>query len=244
MNRARRTYHSGETTDLDLVVRTVVARAPMRPVGLAGISLGGNVLLKWLGERGDTIPTQVRGAVAVSTPCDLGASADRIERGVSRLYQWNFIRKLRRKALDKLVEYPDVADPARVAAARTFRDFDGCFTAPLHGFRDAEDYYAQCSSMQYLARIRTRTLLLSARDDPLLPDSITDEVARRAAGNQWLEVEQHDHGGHVGFVGGPPWRPMYYVERRVEEYLRSCLPQSVAARSASHGGTTLPAPHS
>lgn len=236
MNRARRTYHSGETTDLDFVVRTLAAEHPGRPIGLAGVSLGGNVLLKWLGEQGAGAPAEVCGAVAVSVPCDLSASADRIDEGFSRLYQWNFVRKLREKALLKLADYPDVAHPARVEVVRSIREFDDVFTAPLHGFRDAADYYARSSSLPYLTRIRRPTLLVTARDDPFFPESMTAEVERRGATNPDLVVEVHDRGGHVGFVEGPPWRPSYYVERRVMQFLSAVLPVQPAARAA------LPAP--
>jgi hypothetical protein len=240
MNCARRTYHSGETSDLDFVVRAVADAAPSRPVGIAGVSLGGNVLLKWLGEHGDAVPGAVCGAVAVSTPCDLGASADRIDQGFSRVYQWNFIRKLRGKALAKLQDFPDVADPERVATARTFREFDGVFTAPLHGFLDADDYYARSSSLSYLGGIRRRTLILSALDDPLLPASMVDQLAQAASANPCLDLELHERGGHVGFVEGPPWRPAYYLERRVLDFLWSCLPTVAAAGPGLTERPTLP----
>jgi predicted alpha/beta-fold hydrolase len=244
MNRARRTYHSGETTDLEFVVRALVEAAPGRPIGLAGVSLGGNVLLKWLGEQGDAIPAEVRGAVAVSTPCDLGGSASRIDRGFSRLYQWNFVRKLRRKALQKLVDFPDVADPGRIATARTFREFDGLFTAPLHGFLDADDYYAKSSSLAFLPRIRRPTLILSSRDDPLLPDSMIADIELAASDNPCLDLELHARGGHVGFVEGPPWRPSYYIERRVVAFLRSCLLKDDSGNGGNCARSTLPVPQS
>jgi predicted alpha/beta-fold hydrolase len=244
MNRARRTYHSGETTDLEFVTRGLVEAAPGRPIGLAGVSLGGNVLLKWLGEQGDSIPAEVRGAVAVSTPCDLSGSATRIDRGFSRVYQWNFVRKLRRKALQKLLDFPDVADPGRIATARTFREFDGLFTAPLHGFRDADDYYAKSSSLAFLPHIRRPTLILSSRDDPLLPDSMIADIEFAARENPSLDLELHARGGHVGFVGGPPWRPSYYIERRVVSFLRSCLPQRDPGNAGDGARSTLPAPQS
>lgn len=224
MNRARRTYHSGETTDLDLVVRALIAERPGRPIGLAGVSLGGNVLLKWLGEQGAEAPAEVRGAVAISTPCNLSASADRIDEGFSRLYQWNFVRKLREKALRKLADFPDVASASRVALIRSIREFDDTFTAPLHGFRDAADYYSRSSSLQFLPRIRRPTLLLTALDDPFFPASMTAEVVRVGQLNPHLTVEVHERGGHVGFVGGSPWKPSYYVERRVRQFLDGTLP--------------------
>jgi len=228
LNRARRTYHSGETSDLDFVVHRLLAAYPARPIGLAGISLGANVMLKWLGEHPERVDPRIAAAVAVSTPFDLTRSSERINSGFSRLYQWNFVRKLRRKALAKLRDYPDIAAADPIAAATTIRQFDDRFTAPLHGFRDAADYYERSSSLRLLHRIRTRTLLLSARDDPFHPAEVLDEVMTIAAMNPCLELEFHERGGHVGFVEGPPWRPRYYLEWRVLDFLSRALQSPTA----------------
>lgn len=223
MNAARRTYHSGETTDLDLVIRRAILEDPARPIGLVGISLGGNVMLKWLGEQSDNAPEQVRAAVAVSTPYDLARSSRAINAGFARLYQWNFLRSLKRKALLKLAQHADVATPAGLGAVRTMWEFDDQFTAPLHGFKDAADYYAQSSSIRFLSRIRRPTLLLSAQDDPFHTQEVLRDVERISAVNPFLETEFHRRGGHVGFVGGAPWRPRYYVEGRVGSFLTEYL---------------------
>ena len=183
MNRARRTYHSGETTDLELIVETMIRRDPDTQVGMVGISLGGNVMLKWLGLRGDGVPTQVRAAVAVSTPYDLAKSSKAIDSGFARLYQWNFLRSLRRKAGLKLAQYPDICSAETLDALATMWEFDDRFTAPLHGFRNAADYYAKSSSIRFLPGIRRPTLLLSAEDDPFHPRELLREVAEIADGN-------------------------------------------------------------
>jgi predicted alpha/beta-fold hydrolase len=201
MNSARRTYHSGETTDLDLVVRRSVLEDPSRPIGLVGVSLGGNVMLKWLGEQGASAPDQVRAAIAVSTPYDLARSSLAINSGFARLYQWNFLRSLKRKARLKLSQHPDVAAPSSLDALETMWEFDDRFTAPLHGFRDAADYYAQSSAIRFLGRIRRPTLLLSARDDPFHSEDVLRDVEEISAANPYLETEFHRRGGHVGFVG-------------------------------------------
>lgn len=219
-NRALRFYHSGETTDLDLVVRTLVAREPDRPVVIAGVSLGGNVLLKWLGERGDDLPPQLRAAATVSVPYDLARGARYIDRGFARLYQAHFLRTLRRKALEKLARFPDAYSADAVARARTLHDFDDAVTAPVHGFRDALDYYAQSSSIRFLARVRLPTLLLSAVDDPFLPPDVLERVRAIAQDNPALRVEFVERGGHAGFISGHvPWRPLYYAEWRVASFL-------------------------
>ena len=223
MNRARRTYHSGETTDLDLVIRRLVAEDPQRAIGLAGISLGGNVLLKWLGEQGESAPPQVRAAIAISTPYDLARSSKAIDTGFGRVYQWNFLRSLKRKAREKLTQHPDVCPPESLDVLSTMWDFDDRFTAPLHGFRDAADYYARSSSIGFLAGIRRPTLLLSAEDDPFHTREVLRDVEAIAASNPFVTTEFHPRGGHVGFVGGAPWKPTYYVESRVGSFLESYL---------------------
>lgn len=223
MNRARRTYHSGETTDLDLIVRRLILEDPTRPIGLAGVSLGGNVMLKWLGEKGDAVPEQVRAAIAVSTPYDLARSSRAIDSGFARLYQWNFLRSLKKKARLKVAEHAEVCSVESLDSLSTMWEFDDRFTAPLHGFRDAADYYARSSSIRFLARIRRPTLLLSARDDPFHPNEVLRDVEDIAAANPYLDVEFHSRGGHVGFVGGTPRHPEYYVESRVGSFLASHL---------------------
>jgi uncharacterized protein len=227
--RARRFYHSGETTDVDLVVRRLAREHPGQPIVVAGVSLGGNVLLKWLGERGNDLPAEVRAAAAVSVPYDLEQGSRQIERGFSRIYTAHFLRTLRRKALAKLAEEPELFAEAPLRAARTLTEFDDAVTAPVHGFASAQDYYTRSSARHFLGGIRRQTLLLSAYDDPFLPREVLDDVAVVAAKNCFLCVEFHGHGGHVGFVAGRvPWRPVYYAEERVIGYLESEL----ALRSA------------
>lgn len=224
LNEQRRFYHSGETSDLAFVVRRLVEEAPDAPLGVVGVSLGGNVLLKWLGERGDHVPDAVRAAAAVSVPFDLGRGARQIDRGFARVYQAHFLRTLRRKALAKLERFPDLFDPAALAAARSLADFDDVVTARVHGFAGADDYYERCSALRFLHGIRRPALLLSAADDPFLPSAVLDEVRAIAASNPALETEFHARGGHVGFVTGAlPWRPAYYAERRVLDFLGAHL---------------------
>lgn len=231
-NRALRLYHSGETEDLDFVVRRLVADDPARLLLIAGVSLGGNVLLKWLGEQGEHAPTQLRSAAAVSVPFDLARGSRHLDRGFSRFYQSHFLRSLRKKALEKSTRYPDAIRPDVVLRARTLYEFDDLVTAPVHGFRDADDYYARSSSLRYLARIRTPTLLLSARDDPFLPREVLDEVRAVARTNAWLHLEFVERGGHVGFISGSlPWRPFYYAEWRATEFLANSLTNPAAIDS-------------
>jgi predicted alpha/beta-fold hydrolase len=233
-NRLLRSYHSGETGDIGYVISRTVASDPDRPLVLAGVSLGGNVMLKWLGEQGDRAKRIVVAAAAISTPYDLALGCRYMERGFSKVYQAHFLRTLRGKAREKSARFPGQVRMAEIDAARTLWDFDDVMTAPTHGFRDAADYYARSSSLGYIAAIRVPTLLLSAVDDPFLPPSVLDDVSERAAGNPSLSLEFPPHGGHVGFVSGSaPWSAGYYAERHAISFLAARLAARVdAARAA------------
>lgn len=216
-NRRPRFYHSGETTDFDFVVRTLHQRDPQRTFIACGASLGGNALLKWLGEQpGQQI---IRAAATISVPYDLGAGATHLERGLGRFYVSGFLRTLKRKVKDVARRFPDTSlDVARAMRARTFREFDDCATAPLHGFVDANDYYARSSSMSFLHRITTPTLCVSAEDDPFLPHEALERA--KALASPAVEFVITQHGGHVGFIAGAvPWRPRYWAEELVIEWL-------------------------
>lgn len=229
LNRTRRFYHSGETTDLAFVVSRLVEAFPRQSLVLAGVSLGGNVLLKYLGEQGVGLPAQIKAAAAVSVPFDLARSSRHINKGFARVYQRHFLRSLRLKAFGKLERFPDLIPRERLAAMRTMHDFDDVITAPLHGFRDADDYYTQSSSLGWIRRISIPTLLLSAVDDPFLPPEVLDQVRAEAGRNPVLELEFPPHGGHAGFISGlNPFRPDYYAERRVCDFLANHLPPDLA----------------
>jgi predicted alpha/beta-fold hydrolase len=218
-NLTRRFYHSGETTDAAFVLDRISREHPTSPLAIAGVSLGGNVLLKLLGERGTDLPPQLKAAAAVSVPFDLSRSSRRINRGFSRFYQRFFIGSLRRKAQEKARRFPDLAPADKIARLRTLEDFDNVVTGPLHGFLDAQDYYRKSSSLPWLERIRIKTLLLSAVDDPMLPPEVLDEVRDVARRNPALHLEFVEKGGHAGFITGSwPWRPFYYGEYRVGEF--------------------------
>ncbi|MEX2179862.1 MAG: alpha/beta fold hydrolase [Gemmatimonadaceae bacterium] len=223
-NLARRFYHSGETTDLAFAFSVLAARSPSSRWLLAGVSLGGNMLLKWLGERGKDIDSRICAAAAVSAPFDLEAGAHEISRGFARVYDRRFLTSLRRKALAKLVRYPDLFDREKLARATSVIEFDDAVTAPVHGFASAHDYYVRSSSVHFLTDIRVPTLLLSARDDPFLPAAALDTAARVAAGNPVITTEVHDHGGHVGFVSGAfPWTAAYYAEARAYRFFDAAM---------------------
>ena len=224
LNRTRRFYHSGETGDLSAVSHALLGADRTAPFFLAGVSLGGNVLLKWLGERGARTDPRVVAAAAVSVPFDLARAAQRIDQGFSRVYQRHFLQSLRAKALAKIDRIPDLASRSRVESARTLYAFDDAVTAPVHGFADADDYYSRSSSLGFLSEIRVPTFLLSAIDDPFLPPDVLHAVERVAADNSKIELEFVQKGGHVGFIAGPnPLRPFYYAEWRVMRFFDRAL---------------------
>lgn len=229
LNRTARLYHSGDSQELDWVVAELVKRDPGAPILPVGVSLGGNVLLKWLGERGSEAPDVVRACAAISTPFDLAAAAAEMSRGMGRLYSRFFLRTLKAKALIKADEYPGRLDREAVRRARNWREYDDAVTAPLHGFRDAEDYWARSSSLFLLDRIRRPVLLIGARDDPFVPaSSLPEEHVGRS---EWLHAEFTSRGGHVGFVSGAlPWRPLYWAEHRAVEFLAAFVPTIRPAR--------------
>jgi predicted alpha/beta-fold hydrolase len=218
-NRRPRLYHSGETTDLDFVLRTLRAREPRTPLLVFGASLGGNVLLKWLGEHPDS--GLVDAASTLSVPYDLGAGSRHLERGLGRLYVGHFRRSLTAKAQHLVRHFDDARarlDMRRVRAARTFIEIDDAATAPLHGFKDAEDYYERSSSIHFVGRVTVPTLCLSAHDDPFLPGWVLPRV--QALASPAIDFRTTTRGGHVGFVTGPlPWRCRYWAEELVVEWL-------------------------
>ncbi len=200
LNRLPRAYHSGDSAEIDWMLRRLADEAGAAPLYAMGVSLGGNALLKWLGERGRAARAVVRAAAAVSAPLDLTAAGDALERGFNRVYTRNFLATMKRKSAAKLARFPGLFDGERVARARTLREFDDLVTAPLHGFRDAADYWARASSKPWLRGIEVRTLVLNATNDPFLPG---EHLPRAAEVAPCVVLELPAAGGHVGFVNGP-----------------------------------------
>jgi predicted alpha/beta-fold hydrolase len=230
-NKRPRLYHSGETTDLDHVARTLAAREPAAPLVAVGVSLGGNVLLKWLGEHPEQ--SVVRAAATISVPYDLDAGARHLTSRLGTLYVRHFLPTLLAKSTHLVGAFPEAAarvDLERARRAQTFHAFDDAATAPLHGFSGADEYYARSSSLGYLERIATPTLCISAEDDPFLPRAVLRLVAERAPAGVELLVTRR--GGHVGFVAGShPRRPEYWAEERAVGWLLdACAPRAGATR--------------
>jgi len=197
-NRLLRSYHSGATEDLAAVVDHVLAGGRYAAVGLVGFSLGGNITLKYLGDLGAEINPRVKCAAAFSVPCDLASSSQALESRANRLYMDRFMVDLRTKIRAKMRMFPGELNGDGLDAIRTFRAFDGAYTAPLHGYRDAEDYWARASSRPVLGRIAIPTLLVNARNDPFLPPGCFPEEEARASA--CFHFEAPVTGGHIGFT--------------------------------------------
>ncbi len=222
-NRLRRSYHAGETSDVAWVVNHVIARYPGDPIFCVGLSLGGNVLLKYVGEQGAALPSDVKAVAAISTPFDLAVSAHAFERGLfNRIYMRRLVRSLKQKTIAKLEQYPDLADRQRLMAVTALAEFDELVTAPVHGFANAAAYWEASTARPWLSSIQRPTLLINAQDDPLLPAQLLprDDVAQ----NRYLTALFPAHGGHLGFLtGGWPGRPVRWAEQQAMAFFEQHL---------------------
>jgi predicted alpha/beta-fold hydrolase len=219
LNRLPRAYHSGDSAEIDWMLRRLAAGV-CAPVYTAGVSLGGNALLKWLGERGEAARAVVRAAAAVSAPVDLTAAGDALERGFNMVYTKNFLITMKRKGAAKLARFPGLFDGARVARSRTLREFDDLVTAPLHGFRDVADYWSRASAKPWLGHIRVPTLVLNARNDPFLP---AGHLPRADEVSADVTLEFPAAGGHVGFVHGPFPGRYDWLPRRLAAFFEEAV---------------------
>ncbi len=220
-NRLPRAYHGGATADVRTVMERLSGERPGRPFAAVGFSIGANMLMKLLGEDQRLVPAGLVATVAISAPFDLERCMHFLDRRsrTRGIYRRQLLRTLRTKALCKLERFPGCipASPAAVRATRTFSAFDELYTAPIHGFPDATDYYRCISGERYLHRIAHPMLILSASDDPFFPRNYVPQAA--IAANARLTLVLTDRGGHCGFVGGPAWSPAYWAEQATVGYL-------------------------
>ena len=215
-NALPRAYHSGDTEEVDWSLRRLKSLAGSAPMHAVGVSLGGNAFAKWLGEKGERAGEIVARAAIVSAPLDLMAAGDALGRGFNLLYARHFLATLKRTAAAKLARHPGLFDAAAVRRARTLREFDNVVTAPLHGFRDTDDYWTRASAKPHLRGIRVPTLILNARDDPFLPAAALPKEHEVA---ETVTLEFPPHGGHVGFVTGPFPGHIEWLPRRILHFL-------------------------
>ena len=214
-NRLQRTYHAGETSDLDFVVNLVKKRFPDVPLMLYGYSLGGNTMLKWLGEKGDH--AGISAAAAVSIPFDLASSTAILDKGFSKIYQKHFVDLMREAATRKFRDLAPLFNPGDLNKIKTLREFDEKVTAPLHGFVNADQYYSESSCKQFLKNICVPTLIMNSLDDPFLerntfpgPKEVSDMV----------ELEFLQNGGHAAFITGSIWKYFSWIETRIPEFFK------------------------
>jgi uncharacterized protein len=200
LNRAPRAYHSGDSAELDWILRRLKPIAGEAPLFAAGVSLGGNVLLKWCGEHGAQAREVIAAAATVSAPMDLRAAGDHLARGFNMAYTWNFLRTLKRRSIAQLERYPALFDKQRLLRSRTMREFDDVVTAPLHGFADTDDYWTRSSSKLLLRHIAVPTLIVHARNDPFMPATA---LATQHEVSSAVRLLYTDTGGHAGFVSPP-----------------------------------------
>ncbi len=215
-NRLARSYHSGDSAEIDWILRRFKEENPRSAICAVGVSVGGNMLLKWLGEQGERAQSIVDRAVSISAPVDLQAAGNVLDRGWRRVvFTRQFLFSLKQKALRKISAHHLRIDPGEMHGVATFRQFDDLYTAPVHGFADADDYWSRASSKPWLKKIRVRCLLINARDDPFLPaDALpsSDEVS------EMVSLEFPDRGGHVGFVAAGFPGDVAWLPRRVLSY--------------------------
>lgn len=216
LNLAPRFYHSGDADEIDWILRRIATHPLARNAShrfAAGVSLGGNALLRWLGTREDDARF-IDAACAISAPLDLAAGGAALSSGINMIYTLSFLRTLKPKCLQKLEQHPGLFDRERMLAARNLFEFDNVVTAPLHGYRDTEDYWHRASAKHVLDAIKVPTLVLNARNDPFLP---ARHLPRRAAAAVILEYPSQ--GGHVGFATGRPPGSLDWLPRRLVRFL-------------------------
>jgi predicted alpha/beta-fold hydrolase len=216
-NRLPRSYHSGESEDAKILFESIRKKYPTNPLHAIGYSLGGNMLLKLLGEYKANSP--LSSAIAISAPMQLESSANRMNRGFSKLYQYRLLYELKKQLKQKYIDHDmekflDLKKE-NIDKINSFWEFDDLYTAPIHGFKNAKDYYQKSSSKQYLKYIKTDTLIIHAKDDPFMGK---DVIPTNNELSKDITFELYPHGGHVGFVSGTIFKPIYWLEERIIEF--------------------------
>ncbi|WP_255518022.1 YheT family hydrolase [Fulvivirga sp. M361] len=219
INRQARFYHHGETQDIELVISHALQTRAYKAVVLIGFSMGGSITLKYLGENAHLVPKEVKTGVAISVPTDLRSSADQFEKAHMAFYRKRFLKKLELKVKVKAQLYPDKIEYLDFSKIRAFRHFDNTYTAPLHGFTDANDFYEKASAQNYIPGIRVPFLLINALNDPFLtPQCFPRSLARD---HPLFHLEIPDYGGHVGFTRYNS--SISYMEMRTYEFAKNML---------------------
>jgi predicted alpha/beta-fold hydrolase len=215
-NRLPRAYHSGDTVEIEWMLQRAREMAGAAPLFAVGVSMGGNALLKWCGERGTDASGIVTAIVAISVPYELAVTGDHLARGINLIYTWNFLRTLKASSRRRLLHFPKLFDGKAMERARNMREFDDAVTAPMHGFKNVDDYWAQASCKGALSGIRVPTLLIHARNDPFMPaaslptvNDVSDQVS----------LDFCAAGGHVGYAAAPMPGKLAWLPQRIMRFL-------------------------
>ncbi|SFM43010.1 hypothetical protein SAMN05421880_11634 [Nitrosomonas nitrosa] len=221
-NRLPRAYHAGDSVEIDWMLRRVAGECESRdiatPLYVIGVSLGGNALLKWLGEQGTQVSKLITAAVAVSAPLDLAAAGRTLDSGFNRFYARHFLSSLKRKALEKNKRFPGLLNAQAIAASDTLYAFDNHVTAPLHGFRSTDEYWRKSSSKPWLRHIEIPTLVINARNDPFMPAQV---LPTQKMVSSMVTLEFPEHGGHVGFMQGNFPGRLSWLPQRIIRFFQS-----------------------
>ncbi len=220
INRLPRAYHSGDTADAKSWFKHLQKNYNDNPLFSIGYSLGGNMLLKLLGELGNNSP--IISAISISAPMQLESSADTINSGFAKIYQYRLMKTLKKQLTQKYLNHDmsSLIDLKKddVNNLNSFWEFDDIYTAPIHGFKNAVDYYKRSSSKQFLKNIKTNTLIINALDDPFMSHEI---IPSESELSKYIELELYPNGGHVGFVSGSIFKPIYWLEDRIINYFNN-----------------------
>jgi len=217
-NKLGRAYHSGDADEIDWIMRRMADKYKDGPIYAVGVSLGGNALLCWLGRRREEAFKLVTKAAAVSTPLDLTASGMTLQKGFNKIYTRHFLKSMRRTAAEKAERFPGLFDAQRAQRAKTLFEFDDAFTAPVHGFKNVNDYWQRSSSKPLLTQIAVPTLIINAKNDPFLPRSA---LPRKREVSRHVTLELTEEGGHVGFVSGTFPGNLNWLPDRLIRYFQS-----------------------
>ena len=226
LNRLPRAYHSGDSEEIDWILKRFKQRDPQRTYFATGVSLGGNALMKWLGEQGEDATDVIQAAAAISPPMDVGACGAWLDQGTNqKVYTQHFLRTMKAQSEARLQQFPGLFEAERMRNATTLREFDDTVTAPLHGFKDVDDYWTRASALPVLQSIRLPTLLLMPRNDPFLPDACYPTVYPAS-----VTLETPDNGGHVGFSGGHGTSKDLWLPSRIINFFAQSLGLTLSVR--------------
>jgi len=218
-NNLLSSYHSGKTEDLLAIIQYIKLKKDYKQLHVVGYSLGGNLAIKFMGEFADKMPSLIKSAVGVSVPCDLKGSTIAIAKWDNTLYMKGFLKTLKEKTIEKIMRFPNAnINKKKMLAAKNFFDFDNLVTAPIHGFKDAEDYWKQSSCKQFIKNIKHATLLITSKDDPFLTTSCMPiEEAKK---HQYFTFLQTEYGGHIGFVRNFKMKKQRWLEYQIVDFIK------------------------